>query len=135
MKFSVYTADGQDFGIYEAESAEGAVLACVNDAGYESVQEMLDATGDKECEILARDVTPNDGVELADWAAQGCHWHKSSAIGAAVRARAATLTPEAITALGVWADQQPDGIVTQTAITEYLIGDFEHLNGFMADEA
>jgi hypothetical protein len=53
MEFHVYTADGQDFGIYEAESAEEAVIACIREAGYESVREMLDRLGDEECEIFA----------------------------------------------------------------------------------
>ena len=127
MKFRVHTDDGQDFGIYEADSEDGAILACARDAGYGSIKEMLAVVCAFDCEIFAQEVTLNDGLELADWAEQGCHWERTGAISAALRARAATLTADEIAALGEWADQQPDGIVTQTAITEYLIGDFSLL--------
>ena len=35
------TANDSDFGVYEADSKQGALDACAQDAGYESESEMV----------------------------------------------------------------------------------------------
>jgi hypothetical protein len=39
-QFRVFNSQGADLGIYSAESAEGAIEACVRDAGYGSIEDM-----------------------------------------------------------------------------------------------
>lgn len=47
------TANGAEMGQYEGETADGAVLAYVNDAGYETVQQAADACGQTVDQFLA----------------------------------------------------------------------------------
>jgi len=75
-----------------------------------------------QIDAIMERIEPNDGVKLAEWAAQGCHW--GGKLKLRVQSAANALDASGIKALGQWADGQPDGVVTQTAITEYLIGDF-----------
>lgn len=111
---------GDDFDVIDANARLMAAAPLMRDlllALREHAPDQVDA-------IMNRidDYEPNDGVELAEWAAQGCHW--GGKLKLRVQSAANALDVAGIKALGRWADGQPDGIVTQTAITEYLIGDF-----------
>lgn len=46
-------ASGHSFGIYEAQTEEDAIAACVKEAGYLSVAEMLRSVGQLTCELQA----------------------------------------------------------------------------------
>lgn len=46
MRYTVYNPlSGQDLGTYEADSPQGAILACVKDAGYDSIEHMEESLG------------------------------------------------------------------------------------------
>lgn len=54
------SANGQTFGIYEADSAEAALDLCAQDAGYKSVEEMeqqLERSSELEADDLSRYAT------------------------------------------------------------------------------
>ena len=51
-RFRVFHPQGADLGIYWADSAEGAIEACVRDAGYDSVEDMERRLG-QACELEA----------------------------------------------------------------------------------
>jgi hypothetical protein len=51
-QFRVFNPQGADLGIYSADSAEGAIEACVRDAGYDSVEDMERRLG-QACELEA----------------------------------------------------------------------------------
>lgn len=55
-QFLVSWIGGDDLGTYEADDAEGAILAAVNDAGYSSLERAKDFIYDEKGEITIRAV-------------------------------------------------------------------------------
>ena len=55
-QFLVSWIEGDDLGIYEAEDADGAILAAVQDAGYESLERAADFIYDEKGEITLQAV-------------------------------------------------------------------------------
>ena len=54
MRYEVINPDsGQSLGVYDAENEEQAIEACVRDAGYRSVDDMLQQLGHDRCELRA----------------------------------------------------------------------------------
>lgn len=46
--FLVSWIEGEDIGVYEADDAEGAILAAVKDAGYSSMERAADFIYDEK---------------------------------------------------------------------------------------
>ena len=55
-QFLVSWIEGEDLGVYEAEDADGAILAAVNDAGYSSLERAADFIYDEKGEITLQAV-------------------------------------------------------------------------------
>lgn len=51
MQYEIHGRD-QSLGVYEGDTPEEAILACVRDAGYASVGAMEEALGEP-CDLLA----------------------------------------------------------------------------------
>ncbi len=62
-KFLVSWVGGDDIGVYEAEDADAAILASVNDAGYASLEMAADFIYDDAGEITLQ------ATEVEEWEA------------------------------------------------------------------
>lgn len=74
-KFQITSAaSSQDYGVFEADTAEAAILACVQEAGYDSIEHMEQVTG-RDCSLIAEPAGADlfnllDGIASSDFAAQ-----------------------------------------------------------------
>ena len=58
-------ASGHSFGFYSGDSADAAVLACLQDAGYSSAASMAAETG-RDCNLMAARVVLIPAASYAD---------------------------------------------------------------------